>query len=46
MLLISHSQILESAVFAQIKTRYLLLSLFRLSLSLFMGWSLHFFIIR
>jgi len=46
MLLISHSQILESAVFAQIKTRYLLLSLFRLSLSLFLGWSLHFFIIR
>ena len=46
MLLISHSQILESAVFAQIKTRFLLISLFRLSLSLFLGWSLHFFIIR
>jgi hypothetical protein len=46
MLLISHSQILESAVFAQIKTRYLLLSLFRLTLSLLLGWSLHFFIIN
>jgi hypothetical protein len=46
MLLISHSQILESAVFAQVRTRYLLLSIFRLSLSLFLGWSLHFFIIR
>ncbi|MDP2808236.1 MAG: nucleoside recognition domain-containing protein [bacterium] len=46
MLLISHSQILESAVFAQLKTRFLLISLFRLSLSLFLGWSLHFFIIR
>ncbi|MBI4727594.1 nucleoside recognition protein [candidate division TA06 bacterium] len=45
MLLISHSQILESAVFAQIKTRYLLLSLFRFLLSLFLGWSLHFFIL-
>lgn len=46
MLLVSHSQILESAVFAQIKTRFILLSIFRLSLSLFLGWSLHFFIIR
>jgi len=46
MLLISHSQILESAVFAQIKTRFMLISIFRLSLSLFLGWSLHFFIIR
>jgi hypothetical protein len=46
MLLTSHSQILESAVFAQVKTRFILLALFRLGLALLLGWGLHFMIIK
>ena len=42
MLLLSHSQILESAVFFQIKTKYGILWAIRLLTSLLVGYGLHF----
>lgn len=44
MLLISHSQILESSVFFQIKTKYGVLWLVRLVTALLVGYGLHFLI--
>jgi spore maturation protein SpmB len=42
MLLISHSQILESSVFFQIRTRYQILWAIRLGVALLIGFGLHF----
>ena len=44
MLLISHSQILESSVFFQIRTKYQVLWAIRLVTALLAGWGLHFLI--
>jgi hypothetical protein len=43
-LLFSHSQILESSVFFQIRTKYGLLLAIRLATALLAGWALHFII--
>jgi hypothetical protein len=42
MLLISHSQILESSVFFQIQTKYQVIWAIRLVTALVVGWALHF----
>lgn len=46
MLLISHSQILETAVFFQIRARWWLLWLVRLGLAVVVGWGLGHLLIR